>query len=75
LGDDTGMERKMYTVKGTLSLPLEFMVKADSQQAANEYAETIFNDESIAKMEADLYDKRDKVHYLLADSCKFSWFK
>lgn len=69
------MERKMFTVKGILTLPLEFIVKAESQQAANKYAESLFSEQSIKKMEADLYDKNNKVHYLIADTCKFKWLK
>lgn len=63
----------MFTVKGKILLPIEFSVKADSQQAAVEYAESLFNNESIVKMEADLYDRQDKCHYLLCDSLFFEW--
>lgn len=67
------MERKMYTLQGKILLPLTFTVKADSEQAALLYAQSIFNNESIIKMEADLYDRNDKIHYLLCDSLMFEW--
>jgi hypothetical protein len=67
------MERKMFTVQGRISLPVSFTVKAESEQAANEYAKTLFNDESIIKMEADLYDRNGKIHYLLVDILSINW--
>lgn len=69
------MERRIYTVQGRILLPIEFKVKADSQQAALLYAESIFNEKMITRMEADLYDRNDKQHYLLCDSLKFEWIQ
>lgn len=64
----------MYTVQGKILLPLTFTVKADSEQAALLYAQSLFNNESIMKMEADLYDRQDKCHYLIADQLEFLWY-
>lgn len=69
------MERNMFTIQGRISLPLTFTVKADSEQAAINYANSLFNKNEIVKIEADLHSKGGKCHLIIADKCEFDEWK
>ncbi|GFN32527.1 hypothetical protein PCURB6_27870 [Paenibacillus curdlanolyticus] len=56
-------------------MPLVFNIKDESEQAAIEYAERIFNSSNILRIEMDLESKDNKHHLIIADTFDFSWFE
>ena len=65
------MSQRMYQVFGCLTVPLVFNVRAESEQAALEYANNIFNSSNILQIEMELDSKDNKTHLVIADTFTF----
>lgn len=66
------MQRKFY-IQGNISIPIIFPTRARSEAEAMSYVSRLINNESVIKIEADIYTKDGKCHLLICDEYNFRW--